>query len=302
MAVSVLFLGEIVGKAGVYCVKSALGELKSEFQVDLVIANADGATGGFGLGKNHSVYLKKLGVDVITGGDQIYYKKDMVSHISRSPFILRPANFPSGNPGRGWRVFNAGNHRIGVINLLGLSGFPRVHLSNPYTFLPELVSRVRQETDTVLVDFHAMTTSEKRIMQEHADGTVAAVFGTGQRSLTADAGSSTNRTATITDAGRTGSIQSIGGLEPGTELEHYLTQVPLRSKETWEGLEIQGVVVELEEDGRARDIQTIRRSVEAPDSPSDTANRSDGKSDQKPDRQKNEKVQAAATGAARRSS
>lgn len=100
----ILFIGEIVGAAGVYCVKTLLPGLKREFDVDLTIAAAEGATGGFGLGKGHSVYLHKLGVDVITTGDFAYFKRDMVGHIAQARYLLRPANYPYGNPGRGWLV------------------------------------------------------------------------------------------------------------------------------------------------------------------------------------------------------
>ena len=94
MSVRIFCMGEIVGKAGVFCVKSLLKDFRKEKKIDLVVANGEGTTGGFGLGKNHSIYLHKLGIDVITGGECIYYKRDMVSHIRQAPYILRPANYP----------------------------------------------------------------------------------------------------------------------------------------------------------------------------------------------------------------
>ena len=113
MGIRVLYIGEIVGKAGVYCIKQALPKLKPELGINFVIANGEGATGGFGIGKNHSIYLHKLGIDVITGGEKIYYKKDMVPHIAKSPYILRPANYPPSNPGRGWRYTRPATVRSG---------------------------------------------------------------------------------------------------------------------------------------------------------------------------------------------
>ena len=100
----ILFIGEIVGSAGIYCVKALLPELKRELDIDLTIAAAEGATGGFGIGKGHAVYLHKLGVDVITAGDFAYFKRDAVSYFGQSRYLLRPANYPYGNPGRGWLV------------------------------------------------------------------------------------------------------------------------------------------------------------------------------------------------------
>ncbi|MDR3199989.1 MAG: YmdB family metallophosphoesterase [Spirochaetales bacterium] len=257
----ILFIGDIVGKAGIFCVKSALKGIVKEKQIDFVIANADGATGGFGLGKNHSAYLRKMGIDVLTGGECIYYKKDMVPHIGLAPYILRPANYPHGNPGRGWRVYQAGDKKIAVICLLGQSGYTRVHLSNPYTFLPEIVSRIRQDTQTIILDYHACTTAEKYAMFYVADGLVSAVAGTHGRVLTADAQVFPRGTAVICGCGRTGSLNSVGGLDKEIEIRKFLTQIPERSKDAWDNLELQGVIFDINEDGRAAGIETLRRPV-----------------------------------------
>lgn len=261
MGVRILYIGEIVGKAGVFCVKQALGDLKNQHRIDFVIANGEGTTGGFGLGKNHSIYLHKLGIDVITGGEKIYFKKDMVPHIAKAPYILRPANYPPGNPGRGWRVYQAGDKKIGVICLLGQASFNRVHLSNPFTFLPELVSRIREETPIIILDFHAATTAEKYSMFHHADGTVSAVIGSHSKVLTADEHIKPKGTAVICDTGRTGSFMSVGGLEPKIEIDKFLTQVPARSGEYWEDLELQGVILEINEKGTAEHIERLRFPV-----------------------------------------
>jgi calcineurin-like phosphoesterase len=186
--VRILFSGEIVGKAGVYCIKRLLKDLRKEFEIDFVIANGDGATGGFGIGKSHAIYLRKLGCDAITGGDQLFFKKDMVPHMESAYYMIRPANYPPASPGRGWRYFDVGHEkRIAVISMLGLSGFDRAHGSNPFTFIPELAARARKEASTVILDFHATTTAEKYTMFHHTDGMLSAVVGTGTRVQTADA-------------------------------------------------------------------------------------------------------------------
>ena len=254
----ILFIGDIVGKAGVFCVKSSLPAIRKERGIDFVIANADGATGGFGLGRNHSIYLRKLGIDVLTGGECIYYKRDMVGHISAAPYILRPANYPPGNPGRGWRVYQAGDKKVAVVCLLGQSGFSRVHLSNPYTFLPEIVSRIRQETNTIVLDFHACTTAEKYSMFHVADGLVSAVVGTHGKVLSADARIMPRGTGVLCHAGRTGSLTSVGGLDKTVEIRKFLTQIPERSKDAWENLELQGAVLEVSDDGKAVSIEGFR--------------------------------------------
>ena len=231
--------------------------------MDFVIANAEGATGGFGLGKNHSVYLHKLGIDVLTGGECIYYKKDIVEHIDRVSFILRPANYPPGNPGLGWRVYRQVDPPIAVVVMLGLSGFTRVHLSNPFTYLPELVQRINQHTPLILLDFHASATAEKYAMFHHADSKVSAVVGSHTKIMTADAQIFPGGTATICDAGRTGSQDSVVGLNPDIEIRKFLTQIPERSQDSWKRLELQAVLIDIEDNGQASNIETV--CVHCPD-------------------------------------
>ena len=326
----ILFIGEIVGAAGVYCIKSLLPGLERELDVDLTIAAAEGATGGFGLGKGHSVYLHKLGVDVITTGDFAYYKRDMVSHIGQARYLLRPANYPHGNPGRGWMVARpparheerrrkrsdspdaapdaavagaqhgadgappSGGERpgtapeparstasdastpaaairppdpgIGVISLLGQAGFSRVHLRNPFEVVGGLIDRVKQQTSIVLVDFHATTTAEKVAMSIFLDGKVSAVLGTHVRTLSADARILPGGSAAITHSGRTGSLHSVGGLDPTVEMRKFVNQVHEQSRDAWGLLELQGVVLEVAPDGRALSVTTLRRQTTAPES------------------------------------
>ncbi len=265
----VLFLGEIVSKAGIYCVKTALQDVKKRTGAQFVIANGDGATGGFGIGKSHAVYLRKLGVDCITGGDQIYYKKDIADFIDRAAHMVRAANFPPKNPGRGYRIYTVDNVSIAVLNLLGLSGFSRVHLSNPYTFLPELVERLRKEANIIILDYHASTTAEKRIMSIYADGMVSAALGTGQRVLTSDLALSERGTASITDTGRTGSLNSVAGLAAEVEIEKFLTAIPQRSRDAWDNLELQGVLLDITDSGHTAAAEYIREPVEPPEGSAD---------------------------------
>lgn len=258
MGIKVLCIGEIVSKAGVYCIKQVLPQLKKDRHIDFVVANGEGTTGGFGIGKNHSIYLRKLGIDMITGGEKIFFKKDMVEHIKRAPYIIRPANYPPGTPGRGWKIVTVKDKRIAVLSLLGQSGYSRVHLSNPFTYLPELVTRLKDEADIVLVDFHATTTAEKQTMFHMADGTVAAVIGTHAKALSADARIMPQGTGVICDTGRTGSLHSVGGLDPAIELEKFLTQIPERSREAWLRPELQGVLLDINDEGKTEAIETLR--------------------------------------------
>jgi metallophosphoesterase (TIGR00282 family) len=257
--IRVLFIGEIVGKCGVFTVKHLLPEIKKEMGIDFVVANGDGATGGFGIGRNHAIYLRKLGVDVITGGECIYYKRDIVEHIARAPYLLRPANYPYGNPGRGYMIYDTPRGKIGVISLLGMSGFDRTHLGNPFFCVTSLIEKISEQTKTIVIDFHAATTSEKYTMFYHVAGKVSAVIGTHNKALTADAKIMADRTAVICDTGRTGNSFSVGGLDSEIEIRKYLTQIQEYSQVKCEHLELQGAVVEIGPDGAAKSITTIKR-------------------------------------------
>ena len=498
----ILFIGEIVGSAGIYCVKALLPKIKRELNIDLTIAAAEGATGGFGIGKGHAVYLHKLGVDVVTAGDFAYFKRDAVSYFAEARYLLRPANYPHGNPGRGWLVAHPkpghprpenaaqlaarqpaaaqpaagaaqpaaaarqpaarqpaarqpaagaaqpaaatreraagapepaaatgataavaaataaataateaapagsaavpaapgaapagssaalavpaaaagvtagaaegavagaaagasappaapaaggaaaaaagaaagagvppaapaaggaaaaaapaaagagippatpapadagtppaapapaaaragrtgkapaksrrGSARagraasaseppapgVGVISLLGQAGFSRVHLRSPFEVVGGLIERVKQQTPIVLVDFHATVTSEKVAMSLFLDGKVTAMIGTHVRTLSADARLLSRGTAAITHSGRTGSLNSVGGLDPEIEIRKFVNQVHELSGDTWGLLELQGVVLEVGEDGAAHSISTLRRQTTAPE-------------------------------------
>jgi hypothetical protein len=262
LPVRILFIGEIVSKAGIHCVKTVLQDLRKEADLDFVIANGDGATSGYGIGKNHSIYLRKLGVDVITGGDQTFFKKDMVPHLQQASYILRPANLPPQSPGRGYSYYTVGTRTVGVISLLGQSGFHRIHGSNPFTFLPQLVQRLNEHTPIIVVDFHALTTAEKYSMFYHADGMVSAVLGTGTRVSTGDHQILPKGTAVMCDVGRTGSVDSVAGLDAKVEIRQFLSMIPERSSDTWERPEFQGVILEIDDDGKAVKIEPFRKRCE----------------------------------------
>jgi 2',3'-cyclic-nucleotide 2'-phosphodiesterase len=263
-SVRILFIGEIVGKSGVWVVKELLPRIREEHRIDFVIADGEGATGGFGIGKNHAVYLHKLGIDAITTGECSYYKKDIVEHFNRSPYMIRPANYPPRNPGRGFMVFEKNGRKIAVVSLLGTAGFKRVHLKNPFSLLPKLLEAITPETNAIIVDFHAVTTAEKATMFAMADGKVSAVIGTHTKGMTADERVLPGGTAVLTDAGRTGSLLSVAGLDPEIEIRKLTTLVHEYSKEAWAGLELQAVIVEIGEDGKSTSIERLRIPCAAP--------------------------------------
>ncbi|MDR1909383.1 MAG: YmdB family metallophosphoesterase [Spirochaetaceae bacterium] len=261
----ILYVAEIIGKAGIYAVKQLLGAVRRDLGASFVIACANGATGGNGLGRNHAAYLHKLGADVLTLGDCCFYKKDLVENLEKLPYVLRPENLNPAAPGAGARIYRAGNEKIAVAVLLGQRGFGRLHGENPYARLPALLERLRRETPYVVVDFHAGATAEKHSLFAGADGKCSAVIGSHTRVATADAAVLPGGTAVITDAGRTGSAESVGGAETESRIREYLTGIPDWTRDAWLRPELQGVLLDLDPSGKALSIRPLR--YPAPDMP-----------------------------------
>jgi metallophosphoesterase (TIGR00282 family) len=261
----VLYVAEIVGKAGIYAYKKALPVLKKQKSIDFVIACADGATAGNGLGRNHAAYLHKIGASVLTTGECCFYKKDLTENLGNIHYVLRPENLNIEAPGIGARVFKAGGAKVAVAVLLGQSGFSRVHGNNPFSGLPVLLERLRQETPFCILDFHAQATAEKQTLFAMADGLCSAVIGSHCRVQTSDERVLPGGSAVITDAGRTGSLDSVGGNETASRIQEYLSGIPNWTKEAWDKPELEGVIIDLADTGKALSIERVRFPVSAPE-------------------------------------
>lgn len=258
----ILYVAELVGRPGGYVLKTLLPELKSEYPADVILIQADAASGGWGLSEQNAWSLKKLGVDLIILADQAYNKKDMQDMLDRAPFLIRPLNFPPAGPGKGFRVLTVGSAKLGVVSLLGQSGFPRLHADNPLRAFDYARERIGRDTPYLLVDFHALSTAEKATFFHYARGKCSAVIGSGCRVPTAD-GQIEHGTFTLSDAGRTGSFLSCGGFQPGPEIQRLSLGIHPSSEESWEGLEIQAVHLELDADGKSKQFKIIRRPCKA---------------------------------------
>ncbi len=258
----VLFLGEIVGRCGIGVIKNALRDFRKDRGVDLVIANGEGATSGFGLGFQNAMSLQHMGIDVLTMGEKSFFKLDMVEGIAKRSSILRPANYPETVPGRGLRYLTVGERKVCIINTLGMCNFNNPHLNNPFLSAEVLVEKAKTETPIVLYSFHASATAEKITMGHLLQGKASAVVGTHSKVLTADATILEGGTAYITDLGRCGASVSVGGFEPEHEIKKLRSQVMVRSHESWEKPQLQGLLVDIDDQsGKATAIETIRMDV-----------------------------------------
>jgi metallophosphoesterase (TIGR00282 family) len=262
--VKILYIAELVGKAGIYALKKGLPGLKEKFRPDFTIVCGNGATGGSGLGRSHAAYIHKLGADAITTGDCCYYKKDLVENIGKIPYVLRPYNLNPDSPGRGDRIFRTKDVAVAVVVLLGQHDSSRMSPSSPFAVFRPLLDRLRSETRNVVIDMHAWASGEKRAFFAAAKGHCTAIIGSHNRVQTADeevlAG-----TAVICDAGRTGSAESVGGAEIESRIREYRTGIPDWTREAWGKPEIQGVIIETDSSGRALSIQRIKEAVAAPE-------------------------------------
>ena len=259
----VLFLGEIVGRCGIGVIKNALKAFRRDNNVDLVIANGEGATGGYGLGFQNALSLQHMGIDILTMGEKSFFKLDMVEGISKRSSILRPANYPEDVPGRGVRYITVGETKVCIINTLGMCNFNNPHLNNPFLGVDALLNKIHAETNIIFYVFHASATAEKMSMGRFLQGKVSAMVGTHSKVMTADAAILDGGTAYITDLGRCGASVSVGGFEPEHEIRKFRTSVQTRSHESWEKPQMQGLLVEVDEkSGKATSVLPVKQDVE----------------------------------------
>jgi len=222
---NILFIGDIVGRPGREMVRKGLRSLIEHHGVDLTIANAENAAAGFGITKDIGDALLDWGVDVMTSGNHIWDKKEVLGYIAGEPRLLRPANYPAGVPGRGSCLAQTGDGRaVGVINVMG-----RVFMTSiddPFSVVLKEIEALRPKTRVIFVDFHAEATSEKIAMGWHLDGKVTMVAGTHTHVQTADERILPNGTAYITDTGMTGPHDGIIGMEREPSLARFLNAMP----------------------------------------------------------------------------
>ena len=255
----ILFIGDVVGRPGRKALQRCLPGLREEFAVDIVVANAENAAGGLGATPEILDELFEQGVQAITMGNHTWRKKALISAIDRYPAVLRPVNYPAGNPGQGATIIELEDGRkLGLVNIIG-----RVYMEAfdcPFTKGAEAVEKLRKETTTILVDFHAEATAEKISMGWHLDGRCTAVVGTHTHVMTADERVLPGGTAYITDVGMTGPRNSVIGVDRNIVIGKFLTGLPASFEVANELGSVCGVVIESDDaTGKALSIERVTR-------------------------------------------
>jgi 2',3'-cyclic-nucleotide 2'-phosphodiesterase len=244
----VLFIGDIVGSPGREIVRDRLADLVSQKQIDLVIANGENSAAGFGITPKIAEELFRNGVEVISGGNHSWDRREIFEFMPHEARLLRPANFPDGNPGSGMYVGTTKNGvKYAVINLQGRVFLPAI--DDPFRKADELLASLLADVALVLVDIHAETTSEKIALGWYLDGRATAVVGTHTHVATADERVLPEGTAYITDVGMTGPHTGVIGMDRAAIVKKFLDGLPARFEVAQGDVQMNAVLIETDDDG-----------------------------------------------------
>lgn len=256
----ILFLADVFGAPGRRAVEQKLPELRSELSIDFCVVNGENASDGAGITPKHCERLLAAGADAITLGNHVWRRPELVSYLSQSDRVVRPANLTRLAPGRGVTVLPAADGSpIAVANLLG--DLFMSSACSPFEVVDELVNEARRRTPIVLIDFHAEATSEKVGLARWLDGRVTAVFGSHTHVQTNDARVLAGGTAAISDAGMTGPHDSVIGVRAELAIERMRTGMRVRFEPAEGDVRIEGALVECDSDGRAHSCEAFRLPI-----------------------------------------
>ena len=265
----VLFIGDIVGSPGREIVRERLADIVQNKQIDLVIANGENSASGFGITPRIVEELLRLGVEVITGGNHSWDRKEILEFMPHEPRLLRPANFPEGSPGKGVYCGTAKNGvKYAVLNLQGRVFLPAI--DDPFRKADTLLAELPADTAFVFVDMHAETTSEKVALGWYLDGRVTVVVGTHTHVATADEHVLPEGTAFITDVGMTGPHAGVIGMDKEAIIKRFLDGLPARFEVAQGNVQMNTVLIETDDVGprnaagrlRAKSIERLRFRID----------------------------------------
>jgi 2',3'-cyclic-nucleotide 2'-phosphodiesterase len=255
--VKILFIGDIVGSPGRKIVHERLLDILAQRRIDLCIINCENAASGFGVTPRIAEELFQSGADVLTSGNHIWKRKEIIDYFPGEPRLLRPANFPNGSPGRGLYIGQAKNGvGCAVLNLQGRTYMAPI--DDPFRTATAELSRIPPDVKVIVVDMHAEATSEKMAMGWYLDGKVSAVLGTHTHVATADERVLAGGTAYITDVGMTGPHDSVIGMEKDGILRHFLDAMPSRFVVAEDNIQMNSVLIDVDRvTGHARSIERL---------------------------------------------
>ncbi len=263
----ILFIGDVVGKPGRRALKEVLPVWQEEYKPDATIVNVENLAHGKGVTEATMASIETLGIDCYTSGNHIFDKQDYSkSCFDKYPNLIRPANYPVGLPGYGYYRFSKNDQQFLVINLNGTIFFDKLFdgkVGNPFLAIEDILTQQSQKGDIIIIDFHGEATSEKVAFGHHIDGRVTAFLGTHTHVPTADSRILPKGTAYITDVGMTGPVNSVIGVKIGNVLPKFLDpSVKFRNEPEEDGPGmVNGVVVDVGEDGKAVEIQKLYREI-----------------------------------------
>jgi hypothetical protein len=255
-ALKILFIGDIVGSPGRKIVHDRLADILAQRHIDLCIANGENSASGFGITPRLAEELFASGVEVITGGNHIWDRKEILDFMPHEPRLLRPANFPPGSAGSGVYASAKNGVPYAVLNLQGRTFMTPI--DDPFRSAQQELAKIPAEIKVIVVDMHAETTSEKQAMGWFLDGKVSAVLGTHTHVATADNHVLPGGTAFITDVGMTGPHDSVIGMEKTPIIQKFLDAMPARFAVAEGDIQMNSVLLDIDETtGHARSIERL---------------------------------------------
>ena len=255
---NILVIGDIVGTSGVNKVKEVLPKIIREKKIDFVIANGENSADGMGITSKIFKELMVSGVNVVTMGNHTWGKKD-IFNIIENKMLLRPANYPKDVLGNGYGIYECNGKKIAVINLMGRAEID-VLTENPFLKADEIIEKIKNEADLIIIDFHAEATAEKIAMGYYLDGRVTCLFGTHTHVATADETILEKGTAYITDIGMTGASKSVIGMDVGVAIKRFVTTLPEKFRVSDDkNIILNGIILQInDENCRAEKIERIK--------------------------------------------
>lgn len=252
----ILFIGDVVGSPGRKMVDKYLPILKKKYKPIITIVNGENAAGGKGITQKIYKGFLEAGAHVITMGNHTWDNREIFEFIDEANWLIRPANLPENNPGKGYVIVTVNSVKIAVINLIGRTFLPPSDC--PFQKAEQLLEEIRKITSIIFVDFHGEATSEKQAMGWFLDGKVTAVVGTHTHVQTADNRILPRGTAYITDAGMTGPYDGILGIDRNIIINRFLTNLPARFEVASGREQLNGVIITVDEKtGLAKQIDKI---------------------------------------------